>query len=313
MKGFSVYPYSEAFAQAEAYVDKARDKWRGRPIANNTRLVRVDADTIAVVLHSTAVVTYHRSGEFTIYGGGWNTVTTKARIREFSPVRVSSDGQGGWIVGYTGEYTAPRVQKCRTCNGRGRWMEDDYCYGPGWHRKRCEGARLSWPDGYSSPAITTPCEHGRMETGSHPVEPCEHGEMERHRTGESERTCHRCKGEGRVDYGSKPIPVTVSASQAYRVDAAGTYLGNVDSPSHYSSASYKSKPAPPVHTYGSSLVDSLKSVIPNVRATVVHPTTGTEMPLSEAIVNLNDAQRWSRERIADWLETLDLDLRFPVK
>lgn len=34
------------------------------------------------------------------------------------------------------------------------------------------------------------------------------------------------------------------------------------------------------------------------------------VPLSEAIVTLNDHCRWPRERIADWLDTLDLDLRF---
>jgi hypothetical protein len=29
-------------------------------------------------------------------------------------------------------------------------------------------------------------------------------------------------------------------------------------------------------------------------------------------VSLNDSHGWTRERIAEWLETLDLDLRFPV-
>lgn len=30
------------------------------------------------------------------------------------------------------------------------------------------------------------------------------------------------------------------------------------------------------------------------------------------VIHLNDRHRWSREDIADWLETLDMDLSFPV-
>lgn len=34
--------------------------------------------------------------------------------------------------------------------------------------------------------------------------------------------------------------------------------------------------------------------------------------LRDAIIHLNDAHEWPRERIADWLDTLDHDLTFKV-
>jgi hypothetical protein len=289
--------WSQAFARAEAYLAKGKSK-TDRPLGSTKRLARVDEDTITVVLHNTAIVTYHRDGTFTIYGGGWNTVTTKAMIRTYSPVSIWSHN-GEWIVGDTGERTPARVQKCRSCKGRGRWMEADYCYG-----------RTYWgPDGNY---LSTPA-------------PCEHGNTERHQTGESERACYRCNGAGRVDYGSKLIPVTVTASQAYRVDASGTFLGTTDAPyapcngyakstktSYPAPYPFPSTPAPSPHNVGASLVDSLATVLPNVRAQVVHPTTGWTGALNSTIVELNDTQQWSRERIADWLESLDLDLRFPA-
>lgn len=45
--------------------------------------------------------------------------------------------------------------------------------------------------------------------------------------------------------------------------------------------------------------------IPGLQAQVKHPCTGNLDTLSSVIINLNDTQKWSREQIADWLETLD--------
>jgi hypothetical protein len=39
-----------------------------------------------------------------------------------------------------------------------------------------------------------------------------------------------------------------------------------------------------------------------------HPVTGVTMMLSSIIMELNDRHRWSREAIADWLDTLPLNL-----
>jgi hypothetical protein len=70
-----------------------------RKVANNTYLYPAN-DGIAVRLHATDVVVIHPDNTYTLNSGGWRTVTTKARINEFSPARVSSHN-GIW---YAGEY-----------------------------------------------------------------------------------------------------------------------------------------------------------------------------------------------------------------
>lgn len=50
--------------------------------------------------------------------------------------------------------------------------------------------------------------------------------------------------------------------------------------------------------------------LPGLWEDVVHPVTKHTDKLQHVIINLNDKQRWTREQIADWLETLDIDLRF---
>jgi len=300
------------FAAAETFLVKARNG-NSRRLASNRHLARVDQDTIALVLHSTAVVTYHRDGTSTIYGGGWNTVTTKRTIRDYSPVSVYSvDGE--WVVGHKTELTPPRVQKCRSCKGRGTWQEMDHCSGPAWWDESvCNGGTIVYGvpmghDGWWESRSNVPCEHGQQER--HTTQPCGHGETGRHALGMSDRSCYRCDGTGRADYGSNRIPITVSSSQAYTIDASGVFLGltaRPHAPGHHGKV--QPEPATP-HTMGGEIVGQLATVLPNVTATVRHPVNGTEYALNSVIVSLNDGHGWSRERIADWLDTLDVDLRF---
>lgn len=72
-----------------------------RKIANNTYLERIDADTVGVRLHRTFVVTI-REDSVTLNSGGWHTVTTKARMNDYAPCRVSQE-RGRWYVDYRGE------------------------------------------------------------------------------------------------------------------------------------------------------------------------------------------------------------------
>jgi hypothetical protein len=83
----------QTFANAEDAL-AGRD---ARKIANNTRAVRLDADTVGIVLHQTAIVKYRRNGEIVLNSGGWKTVTTKARMNEFSPVSVRQSA-GEWFA-----------------------------------------------------------------------------------------------------------------------------------------------------------------------------------------------------------------------
>lgn len=59
------------------------------------------------------------------------------------------------------------------------------------------------------------------------------------------------------------------------------------------------------------IVQALKQSIPDIdRMSCKHPVNGNKGYLVDVIISLNDTLKWSREKIADWLETLDLDLRF---
>lgn len=52
------------------------------------------------------------------------------------------------------------------------------------------------------------------------------------------------------------------------------------------------------------------SKLPGVTEMVKCPRRGTVHELEDVIIFLNDSAKWTRHQIADWLETLDLDLRF---
>lgn len=53
--------------------------------------------------------------------------------------------------------------------------------------------------------------------------------------------------------------------------------------------------------------------LPGVREMVKHPVNGNTYTLETVIISLNDQHKWTREEIADWLDTLDIDLTFKVE
>jgi hypothetical protein len=57
-------------------------------------------------------------------------------------------------------------------------------------------------------------------------------------------------------------------------------------------------------------VSAIAMELPGVNEKVKHPVRGIEYKLSDCIMNLNDEYRWTREQIADWVETLDVDTTF---
>ena len=59
-----------------------------RKIGNNTRAFLRDDNSVDIVLHSTPVVTIREDGTYILRTGGWQTVTTKDRINQYSPVKV---------------------------------------------------------------------------------------------------------------------------------------------------------------------------------------------------------------------------------
>jgi hypothetical protein len=59
-----------------------------RKIGNNTR-GHIEYDgSVSIELHSTKVVVLYPNGLVKLQTGGWQTVTTKDRINQYSPVRV---------------------------------------------------------------------------------------------------------------------------------------------------------------------------------------------------------------------------------
>ncbi len=80
--------YAEALAMSET---------RKRKLGNNTHLnVRKDG-SFGIRLHSTDVVILHADGRVELDSGGWKTVTTKARINEYTNARVYSE-KGVWFA-----------------------------------------------------------------------------------------------------------------------------------------------------------------------------------------------------------------------
>lgn len=52
--------------------------------------------------------------------------------------------------------------------------------------------------------------------------------------------------------------------------------------------------------------------LPGIFMRVTNPVSGNEQDLYSVIINLNDTHKWSREKIADWIETLDTVPKFEV-
>lgn len=61
-----------------------------RTVGNNTTLHLSYGGSVAIRLHNTDVVTYHPDGRIILSTGGWNTNTTKDRLRKWAPVQVGT-------------------------------------------------------------------------------------------------------------------------------------------------------------------------------------------------------------------------------
>jgi hypothetical protein len=61
---------------------------KSRKVENNTYLHQLEDGSIGVKLHETDVVIYRQDGTIQLNTGGWETVTTKARLNDYSPVGI---------------------------------------------------------------------------------------------------------------------------------------------------------------------------------------------------------------------------------
>lgn len=77
---------------AQTLMETARDKSKGKPIANNTRLYEknpiadegggLGSSGYEIRLHGNLIIEIHPC-YVKLYDGGWKTVTTKARLNQF--------------------------------------------------------------------------------------------------------------------------------------------------------------------------------------------------------------------------------------
>jgi len=71
-------------AEAVKMVRGKRNATR-RKVGNNTYAEILYDGSVGIMLHSTYVVKIHEDGTYTLNSGGWQTLTTKDRINQYSP------------------------------------------------------------------------------------------------------------------------------------------------------------------------------------------------------------------------------------
>lgn len=200
------------YLRAKALLESARSRERGKPIANNTRVVDCTMfdesgnpePAIGILYHHTIVVAFSSNGRVVLNSGGWRTVTTKERL-DNSGIRVYSV-KGKWFV-MAGEpigYTPERVTKCRTCNGAGQTKHFTY----GEYQLR-DGAPASVVSGDA--VLDHYAYWANREWVTYPEPKV------------SFQDCYRCKTVGRVDYGSNPIYPEFVDGMTFDANGAITY------------------------------------------------------------------------------------------
>jgi len=75
--------YAEAVKMVRGKTNRSK-----RKIGNNTRAYIEYDGSVSIELHSTKVVVLYPNGLVKLQTGGWQTITTKDRINQYSPVKV---------------------------------------------------------------------------------------------------------------------------------------------------------------------------------------------------------------------------------
>lgn len=275
-------------AQWTEFIQKGRNK-ADRPFGHDRRAHLRNDGSVVLVLHSTECVRLYPNGTVLIYTGGWDTHTTRQFINTHAPdhVRVYSRKGHWYVVDCFGGHTPPKIQKCRTCHGAGELQV--ICWGLVWcYSPRCDHEGAGWHEPHQ-----VPCKHGRSE--KHPDTPVQ---------------CWRCLGNRRYDYGSKKIDYWWDGNPLVILSNGGiSEAGIQHGPTHPHALGYTFNGttwAPSYATIGKQLADTL----PGLHTQTWCPECGNRGSLFNMITELNDAHRWTREQIADWLDALDIDLAF---
>lgn len=71
-----------SYEKLNEYLNDSKNK-TNRPLANNTRVIRLTNSSIGIKLHDTFVLTFYKDNFLEINTGGWQTNTTKDRINKY--------------------------------------------------------------------------------------------------------------------------------------------------------------------------------------------------------------------------------------
>lgn len=105
--GFAVRRYVSSgtvrtdYDKLAAKLKTARSEDAGKPLDNNTRIFQ-RGDDIAIQFWHTDILTFKKNGDIVLDSGGWKTMTTKARISDYSPCQIFQH-RGVWTVHFNGE------------------------------------------------------------------------------------------------------------------------------------------------------------------------------------------------------------------
>jgi hypothetical protein len=109
-------------------------------------------------------------------------------------------------------------------------------------------------------------------------------------------------GQGRPLVGERIADITVTGAVESRAGFVAEWLGW--------SSEGSSGDEPDV---GDVITAALRSTIPGFDQLVGCPECPWRQELGNVVIHLNDSHEWTRARIADWLDTLDLDLEFHLR
>jgi hypothetical protein len=315
---------------AEAFIAGGRGNKPYRKIQHNTWVVPTERG-YGIKYWDTIIVEFLPNGRRVLSSGGYRTVMTKRRMatycpgvwpgRIYKPIKAQPKG---WVLSHPSDpRLPPKIQKCRACKAKGRTFYD------------CPGVYQDWSDPFPTPpgqGQFFPLPYVDHKPRPMPCK-CEGGGTGKPHTIATE--CWRCRGAGQADYGSHPMPSPfvdgITIDRKGKVVAIMTPgVATVTTPEPTTGSGwYGASKAPtwddepdaevPNSIGGKKIVSALSGAIPDANAEVHCPvpqpnpcfmSDDDTRSVLDMVIHLNDSHRWTREQVADWLDTLSLDLSF---
>jgi len=75
----------KSYIDLDQYLAKGKNK-NDRPLANNTRVVRLSDSSIGIKLHNTIILTFFANDWIQFNTGGWKTITTRERMNRYQNI-----------------------------------------------------------------------------------------------------------------------------------------------------------------------------------------------------------------------------------